>query len=112
MRKYRNQPVTIDGQRFDSQAEARRWAQLKLLERGGEITSLTRQQKLELAPSVRIPGENRARPAVRYIADFAYLDCRTHTWVWEDVKGVQTAVFRLKQHLAKSVHNIDVRVVK
>ena len=31
MTKYRNQPVTVDGYRFDSKAEARRWGELKLL---------------------------------------------------------------------------------
>ena len=111
-RKYNNQPTEVDGIRFDSKAEAKRWQDLKLLERAGLITDIRRQQKLELAPSVRIPGESRARPPLRYICDFAYQDLRTNTLVWEDVKGIQTPAFRIKQHLAKSIHGIDVRVVK
>lgn len=109
--KYKNQPTEVDDIKFASKAEAKRWGELKLLEKAGLITSIARQQKLELAPSVRIPGEKRARPALRYICDFAYLDLRTNTWVWEDVKGYATPLFRAKQHLAKSVLGIDVRVV-
>lgn len=111
-RKYNNKPTVVDGIGFSSQAEAKRWCDLKLLERAGLVTSIKRQQTLELAPSVRIPGEKRARPPLRYICDFAYMDLRTNTWVWEDVKGFVTPLFRAKQHLAKHVHGIDVRVVR
>lgn len=109
--KYRAVPTVVNGIKFSSKAEARRWQDLLLLVRAGLITHVARQQALELAPSVRIPGEKRARPAIRYICDFAYMDLRTNTWVWEDVKGFETRVFRLKQHLVKHLHGIDVRVV-
>ena len=38
--KYHAQPVEIDGVRFDSQKEARRYSELRLLERAGEIKDL------------------------------------------------------------------------
>jgi len=47
---------------------------------------------------------------LRYFADFMYSDIKTGKIVVEDVKGVITPLFRVKQHLMKSVHGIDVRV--
>jgi hypothetical protein len=106
--KYRNVKTTVDGVTFDSKAEAKRWGDLQLLERAGRISGLRRQVKFELAPAVVIAG--RKRPAVRYIGDFGYLETRTGEYVVEDVKGIQTPVFRLKRHLMKHVYDIEVRV--
>ena len=50
MRKYKNNPVEYDGISFDSKREAKRYAELKLLERAGKITDLQRQVKFELIP--------------------------------------------------------------
>lgn len=107
MSKYSNQKTVFDGITFDSKAEARRFCVLKALERAGEISDLQRQVAFVLAPPVRIGG--RGRPAMKYIADFVYLQGGQQ--VVEDVKGVRTAVFILKRHLMKSVHNIEIREV-
>ena len=47
--KYHSQKARLDGQLFDSQKEARRYAELKLLERAGQIRNLRRQIKYELS---------------------------------------------------------------
>jgi hypothetical protein len=87
--KYGNKKVEIDGYKFDSQAEARRYQELKLLEKAGEITNLELQPKFELVP------KTLKRRAVTYTADFAYwgLDDKdpVHTCVVEDVKSPATA---------------------
>lgn len=106
MRKYRNKPVIVDGLKFDSGKEAKRWQELKLLERAGQITQLNRQIAFALAPSVKIVGEKRARPALRFKADFVYY--RGDEYVCEDSKGFADTAFRIRQHLMKSVHGIDV----
>ena len=49
--KFSNQKVTIDGETFDSKREAKRYCELKLLERAGEIRHLRRQEKFLLIPS-------------------------------------------------------------
>lgn len=110
-RKYRNQPVVIDGVRFDSKKESFRWRDLQMLEKGGWISQLERQVSYVLAPGVKLAGEKRARPAIRYVADFRYFSRETGGFVVEDVKSPATAkesAFRLKLHLMKVVHNIDV----
>ena len=107
--KYKAKPVTIDGHRFDSQAEGARYRTLKLLERAGEITGLELQPVFELAPGVLVPGEKRKRPALRYVADFAYTDADGQRVVL-DVKGVETPVFRIKLHLL-ALQGVAVKVV-
>ncbi len=85
--KYHNEPATIDGIRFDSRREARRWCELRLLEQAGEITELKRQMPFRLAGGIK------------YVADFTYMD--HGQLVIEDVKGVRTAVYRIKKRLMK-----------
>lgn len=106
--KYRNKPRVVNGLRIDSGREAKRWEHLCFLEQDGQITQLERQVKFILAPSVKIAGEKRARPALRFTADFRYVE-RGQTIV-EDAKGFADTAFRIRQHLMKSVHGIDVRL--
>lgn len=113
--KYGNRKVVVDGIKFDSQKEARHWAELQRLEKAGAIRALVRQPVFVLAPSVRIEGEARARPAIRYRADAGYVVAISGRAVVEDVKSTPTAKskeFRRIQHLMKSVHGIDVRIVR
>jgi hypothetical protein len=105
-RKYHNQPVVIDGQKFDSKAEGERYKQLKLLAQAGEITSLTLQPRYALA----INGTNCGF----YQADFRYVDERSGPVVVEDVKSPATAanaVFRLKSKLVRALYGIEITEV-
>ena len=114
MSKYKNRKVTHDGMTFDSKKECERYKVLKAWQEQRLIGGLTCQESFVLAEGVKIAGEHRKRPSVRYVADFVYLDRRTGEQVVEDVKSSFTAkdkVFRLKKHLMKVVHNIDVAEV-
>lgn len=100
------------GMKFDSQKEFRRYIELTALIQRGEIEDLKCQVKFELAPKVKIEGERRAKPALRYFADFTYI--KDGQFIVEDVKSSVTrklASFRNKKHLMKTVHNIDIREV-
>ena len=110
MSKYGAKKTVVGGLTFDSRAEARRWADLLLLQKAGAISGLQRQVAYELAPKVRLEGSTRAKPALRYVADFHYWDVQAGKLVVEDTKGVLTDVFRVKQHLMATVHGIHVRV--
>lgn len=109
--KYKNVRTEVNGIRFDSQAEARRYLQLRLLLQDGAISDLRLQVKFELVPSVRFLGSRRLTPAVRYVADFVY-DGPDGVQVVEDVKGMVTPVYRLKRHLMKHIHNIDITEIR
>lgn len=113
-RKYGNKKVMIDGIKFDSKKESRRYRELKLLERAGEIKDLEIQPKFSLVKGVKFTGDNRAKPDLRYFADFAYTDTRTGERVVEDVKSVVTKespVYKMKRHMMLAIHGIEVREV-
>ena len=110
--KYRNTKTVLDGITFDSKREAARYQELKALAARGVIEDFRHQAPFVLAPGVRFSGEKRAKPALRYVADFAYkLDGRL---VVEDVKSKVTAgaaAYRIKRHLMLSVYGIEVKEV-
>lgn len=109
--KYKNTKTVIDGQSFDSRAEAKRWRDLCLLEKAGQITSLQRQVVIELLPKVKYSDAKRATPAVRYVSDFCYMTILGER-VTEDVKGYRTPVYRLKRHMLKALHGIEVKEIQ
>jgi hypothetical protein len=88
--------TTIDGITFDSKAEARRYGELKTLLELGLIIDLELQPRYELQPAYKKAGKTVR--AIDYIADFRYRD-RTGRVIIEDVKGMETAVFKLKKKM-------------
>ena len=53
--KYHAQKIVIDGIDFPSKKEARRWMELLLLQKAGEIEGLRRQVRFELIPAQYAP---------------------------------------------------------
>jgi len=101
-----------NGMTFDSGRELKRWQELELMQRAGEISWLQRQMSFVLADSVVLGG--RKKPAVRYVADFFYKDNARGMWIVEDAKSPHlrtNPVFRLKMHLLKLRHGIEVGTV-
>ena len=99
-KKYNNKNKNKNGIKFDSKLEAKRYGQLKILERAGVIKGLELQPSFELLPSFRKNGKTWRRTV--YKADFRYILCEDDSYIIEDVKGsisVITDVFRLKQKL-------------
>ena len=110
--KYHNiKTMTSDGIEHDSQAEAKRWIQLKLLERAGEIKDLKRQVKYVLIPSQK-EGKKTIERECAYIADFVYTDLKTGQTVVEDTKGFRTRDYTIKRKLMLWVHKIKIKEVK
>ena len=96
--KYNNIKTTIDDIKFDSKKEAKRYGELKLLERCGEITDL------QLQPSYTFKLNETV--ICRYRADFSYKE--KGLLIVEDCKGFKTAVYKIKRKLMKAFHDIDV----
>jgi len=108
MSKYKNKKTIRDGVQFDSKAEARRYEELCLLQRAGEITALRLQPKYELQPKFK-RGKATIQ-AITYIADFEYRE--GNKVIAEDVKGVRTQVFSLKAKMFKFHYpNVELRIV-
>ena len=94
--KYRNVPTVIDGHRFASKAEAARYSELKLLESQRVVRWFIRQPRFDLPDGIT------------YVADFLVvwaadeLSFEPGQVTVEDVKGVETDVFKLKKKLFES----------
>ena len=95
MNKYHNKKNAVGGKMFDSKKEAERYKVLKMLENANIISNLSRQVPFEL-----IPKQKNER-AVKYIADFMYVETATGKIIVEDVKGYRTDVYKIKRKLFK-----------
>lgn len=104
--KYRAQKTEVDGITFDSKAEARRYMDLRLLERAGEIANLTRQE-----PFVCKVGDTGI-VVCTYRADFSYWDVKQKRTRVEDVKGFDTPVSKLKRKLVHACYGVEVEIVR
>lgn len=110
--KYNNIKTETNGIKFDSKKESRRYTTLKAMERNGIIQDLKMQVSFVLAPQVKFSSELRAKPELRYVADFVYM--RNGQQIVEDVKSIATRkkdTYRIKRHLMMSVHGIEIQEV-
>lgn len=105
--KYRAQKTVVDGLKFDSKKEAKRWQELKLLQQAGEISNLRRQVKFELLPTQRDKDGKLLEYPCSYIADFVYKE--NGETVVEDSKGIKTDVYRLKRKMMLFRYGIRIK---
>lgn len=104
--KFNAVRTEVDGISFDSKAEAHYYAQLRMLEKAGEI------EGLELQP--KFPIVVNGVKVCTYIADFRYRVVKGKSaslTVVADKKGVRTPVYNLKKKLVKAIYDIDITEV-
>ena len=123
--KCGNIKVEVDGIKFDSKKEARRYSELTLLQRAGQISDLQLQREFELIPAQYETFERYGKTGKRlqdgqrcieksctYKADFSYM--KDGQLVVEDVKGYRDpasagyAKFVIKRKLMLWVHGIKI----
>lgn len=119
--KYNNKKVEIDGIIFDSKKEAKRYSELMLMQKAGEISELRRQVKYVLIPQQRMPDTIGPRGGIKrgvvlekecaYIADFVYFDNQLGRYIVEDTKGFRTDAYIIKRKLMLKVHNIRIHEI-
>jgi hypothetical protein len=120
--KFGNSPTHRVGEsgiiKFQSQKEARRYDELMLLVKAGEITDLKLQPQFTLQESY-ITHEGERIQAIRYTADFSYkkevvVSPKGHTHPYttvEDVKGgnaTKTAAYKMKKKLMREKFGITI----
>ena len=110
MNKYGNKKTTVDGIVFDSQKEANRYEELRLLQRAGQIFNLQRQVPFVLIPKQVRDGKTVERPVI-YKADFVYTENGED--VVEDVKSpaTRTKEYILKRKLMLWEYGIQIKEV-
>ena len=119
--KYHAHRVKVGDEVFHSRKEMRRYQDLLLLEKAGQIHNLRREVKYLLIPSQRETIWKNGKPKqgkciereVSYIADFVYEE--NGQTIVEDVKGCKKSkaydLFVIKRKLMLYVHGIRVREV-
>lgn len=90
---------TMDGITFDSRAEMTRYWELRVLKKKGLIVDLELQPEYILQDAFIHKGKKIQ--AIKYRADFRYLDTLRNRIVVEDVKAktYQTEIYKLKKKL-------------
>ena len=109
MNKYRNKKVIVDDYIFDSIQESRRYKELKLLLKAGKISNLELQPHFLLQDKFKKNGKIYRK--IEYIADFKYTE--NDKTIVEDVKGIQTDVFKLKHKIFEKLYpELELRIIK
>lgn len=105
MNKYKAIKTMIDGITFDSKHEAKRYQELKLMERAKVIKNLQWQ-----VPYVLIDKSKYGRE-IKYIADFVYEE--NGEIVVEDTKSkaTRTPLYKLKKRLLAERYNIQIKEI-
>lgn len=112
MSKYHAKKESRGALTFDSAKEARRYDELMLLLRAGEIRDLKLQQEYTLMEAFTTLDGNKVK-AIRYRADFVYQEKTKDGWqlIVEDVKGYKTREYEMKKKLMADRYGITIREV-
>lgn len=109
MSKYRNKKIVVDNIKFDSNLEATRYRQLKLLQRAKQISNLRLQVPFLLQEGFKKNGKTHRE--IKYIADFVYEE--NGQTIVEDTKGICTEVFKIKQKLFEYKYpDLELKIIK
>lgn len=105
--KYGAVKTKVNGIVFDSMLEAKRYKQLMMLEKAGEIQNLLLQPKFPLVDGFKHNGKKIR--GVDYVADFIYEE--DDKVVVEDVKGLKTQAYIIKSKMFIKKYMIENDVV-
>lgn len=102
--KYNAVRVTDDNIVFASKLEHRRYCELKLLQKSGQIEGLSVHPVFKAI----VNGKH----VCNIILDFQYFDKKANGLVYEDTKGAIPPISRLKFKLLRALYpDVDVRLV-
>lgn len=96
--KFRAKPCEDDGIKFASLKERKRYRELKLLQKNGEILFFLRQVPFHL------------EAGVKYVCDFLIFWTNSEVTI-EDVKGVKTDMYILKKKMVEATYPITITEV-
>jgi hypothetical protein len=99
--KYGNRKTVVDGITFASAKEARRYGELKLLQRAGEVFGLRLQP--------RFPLKVNGHLICTYVGDFEYCPKdQSAAPIVEDAKGFRTPEYKLKAKLFEALFGFPI----
>lgn len=102
-RKYGNEPVYLDGKRFDSKHEAMVYKDLLLRVKAGELKCVLRQVKFDLTDTEQL----------QYVADFVTIspDMRIEVMDAKSEATRKNKVYVIKKKLMREKWGIEIREV-
>lgn len=96
--KFRAKPQELDGIKFASKKEAKRYQELKILQSSGEVLFFLRQTPFHLTGGVK------------YLSDFLVF-WNNGTVTIEDVKGLKTPMYNTKRKQVEATYPITITEV-
>ena len=96
--KFRAIPTELDGIKFASRKEAKRYRELRLLEKSGELLFFLRQVPFHLPANVK------------YVCDFLCF-WKDETVTIEDVNGIKTSLYILKKKQVEATYPVKIMEV-
>ena len=93
--KFKAKPQELDGIKFPSKKEAKRYKELKTLQELGEVLFFLRQVPFHL------------EAGVKYVCDFLVFWTNGEVTI-EDVKGVKTDMYILKKKMVEATYPISI----
>lgn len=96
--KFKAKPVTDDGIRFASKKEHKRYTELKLLQKYGEVVFFLRQVPFYLPAGVK------------YLCDYQVF-WNNGNVTFEDVKGMKTPMYILKKKQVEQLYPITIKEI-
>ncbi|TYR75570.1 DUF1064 domain-containing protein [Rossellomorea vietnamensis] len=109
MTKYNARKKTVDGITFDSIQESQYYLHLKEKQEKGEILAFNLQPKFTLQESFKKHGKTHRK--IEYVADFEILHHDESIEII-DVKGFETADFKIKRKLFEKKYPFKLTLVK
>lgn len=102
--KYHAKITVVDNIKFRSKLEAKRWAELRFMERAGLIHDLKHH--------TRYPFFIDSVYIAFYESDFEYVEKKTGDKIVEDTKGYATDVYKIKRRLMQAIYGIEVKEIR
>lgn len=104
---YNNTKTELDGYKFDSIKERKRYENLKLLKESKEIDFFLMQTCFHICggQTKEVKGKPKKDPPTRYYLDFLvfWADGRV---TFEDVKGMKTDTYKIKKAVVENKYQI------
>jgi len=96
--KFKAKPVESDGIKFASKKEYKRYTELKLLQKYGEVLFFLRQTPFHL------------QGGVKYVCDYLVFWTNGEVTI-EDVKGFKTPIYILKKKQVEQLYPITIKEI-
>jgi len=109
-KRKKSKYFNIKSKGSDSKIEVKRYNELLLMEKAGEIRDISKQPRFILQGSFKYKDDKIKEKQIAYTADFKYFDIKQSVWIIEELKSEFTAKitdYVLRRKLFKNKYKDD-----